>query len=283
MPLTIIISGTYLDPLAQPLPGVTLTFESLYNSSQTQLRNTVKTVTAEDASYSIALVPNYYSVCQLDGQGRSLWLGNIQIFADSPPGSLNEYLTAFKTDQAQPGILAEMEVILAETKKAAAASSIPEFEAPGFIGFFSVYTNSATIRFNPGDEVAASQLSYSGISDPAAFMIQSSTHPAGGTWRCLGFAGYQGQSNGKAVIPFQRVDTLPPQPVQKLRGSRTGVRNCTYSAPDESMIDCEVFMGGRWRPFTACAGDNTVWGKEIFRNALAGLYGTVIEFTDLKI
>lgn len=138
----------------------------------------------------------------------------------------------------------EMEVILEEIKKAAAASLIPEFEAPGFIGFFSVYTNSSSIRFNPGDEVAASQLSYSAINDPAAFMIQSSTHPAGGTWRCLGFAGYQGQSVGKAVMPFQRVDTLPPQPVKKLRGLRTGGRNCTYSAPDESMIDCEVFMRG---------------------------------------
>lgn len=174
----------------------------------------------------------------------------------------------------------EMEVILEETKKAAAASLIPEFEAPGFIGFFSVYTNSSSIRFNPGDEVAASQLSYSANNDPAAFMIQSSTHPAGGTWRCLGFAGYQGQSVGKAVMPFQRVDTLPPQPVKKLRGLRTGVRNCTYSAPDESMIDCEVFMGGRWRPFTACASDNTEWGKDIFSNALSGFYGTVTEFSD---
>ena len=119
MTLTVTISGTYMDPEGNPLPGKTITFESLYNSSQTQLKTTVQLTTDEAANYTVSLVPNFYNVCELDNKGRSKWLGNIQIFADSPPGTLNEYLTAFKVDQAQPGILAEMEEILEETKDVA--------------------------------------------------------------------------------------------------------------------------------------------------------------------
>ncbi|MDU1062620.1 MAG: prophage tail fiber N-terminal domain-containing protein [Leclercia adecarboxylata] len=120
MTLKIAISGTYLDPMAQPMPGITLTFESLYNSSQTQLKTTVEVNVEKDGSYYVELVPNYYNVCELDITGRVKWLGNIQLFADSPPGTLNEYLTSFQPNQMRPGILTEMEVILEETKQAAA-------------------------------------------------------------------------------------------------------------------------------------------------------------------
>lgn len=462
MSLTITISGIYLDPEGMVLPDKTLSFESLYNSSQTQLKTTVKVTTDEYGSYSVALVPNYYSVCEADDKGRTKWLGNIQIFADSPPGTLNEYLTAFKTDQVQPGILAEMEEILEETKQAAenagfvprgpwsatenyekndlvqyagsqylatadvsgieppaqpwqlfvskgqdgpaneltigtvdtlpagsAATAeitgeapeqtlnlglptgkqgdagpanklaigavetlpagsqatasvtgeypdqqlnlglpagkegepgpaneltigtvetlpagspatasitgtypdqklnlgipegepgsslvIPEFEGPGFIGFFAVSTSSATTFLHPGDEVAASVIAYSGVSDPANYMLQSTGGPAGGTWRCLGFAAYQGQPTGKAAMPFQRVDVA-----SYLRGGiEFSIKNCRYSKPDNSMIDCEIIVNGKKRPFSASASDVTPWGREIFNNALAGEYGAISEY-----
>lgn len=123
MSLTIEISGVYRDPEAQPLPGVTLVFETLYNSSQTQLQMTVKTITDEEAAYKIGLVPDVYTVTEVNA-GRKKWLGNIQIFADSAPGTLNEYLTSFQADQVRPGILAEMEEILEETKEVAAGAGV---------------------------------------------------------------------------------------------------------------------------------------------------------------
>lgn len=152
MSLTITISGTYLDPEGKPLPDKTLTFESLSNSSQTQLKTTVNTVTDQVAGYSVALVPNFYSVCELDGKGRSKWLGNIQIFADSPPGTLNEYLTAFKTDQAQPGILAEMEEILEETKQAVLKGVTAIDDFPVVDGKVTL-CNAVASYMNPGEGV----------------------------------------------------------------------------------------------------------------------------------
>ncbi|VAP72424.1 Prophage tail fibre N-terminal [Klebsiella pneumoniae] len=117
MSVTIKISGTYRDPETNPLPGVTLSFESVYNSSQTQLQTTVKTVTDDEAFYSISLVPDVYRVTEFSKNQRKKLLGVIQIFADSVDGTLNEYLTSFRPDQVRPGILAEMEEILEEAKK----------------------------------------------------------------------------------------------------------------------------------------------------------------------
>lgn len=118
MSLTITISGVYLDPSARPIPDATLEFETLYNSSQTQLKSYVSVTTAADATYSVDLVPNAYSVSEVINKRRK-WLGNIRIFPDSVPGTVNEYLTAFRPDQVQPGILDEMEEILEDTKRAA--------------------------------------------------------------------------------------------------------------------------------------------------------------------
>lgn len=124
MPLTVTISGTYCSPMALPLSGVSLEFETLYNSSQTQVRTDACVVTEEGGSYSIDLVPNSYKVRERDSAGWAKELGIIQIFSDSQPGTLNEYLTSFTPDQAQPDILAEMEELLAETKQVASNAGI---------------------------------------------------------------------------------------------------------------------------------------------------------------
>lgn len=210
MSLTIIIAGTYLDPEGNPLPDKTLTFESLYNSSQTQLKTTVKTVTDQAAAYSVALVPNFYSVCELDGKGRSKWLGNIQIFADSPSGTLNEYLTAFKTDQAQPGILAEMEEILEETKQVAADA-----------GFTPRGPWSASVSYEKNDLVQ-----YTG-SQYLATAAVTGTEPPGVPWELFVAGGADGKDGPPNELAIGTVETLP--------AGSPATANITGDYPDQKL------------------------------------------------
>ncbi len=119
MSLFITVSGIYADPEGKPLAGIRLVFETLYNSSQTQRQTVAVVTTAADGAYSVGLVPDTYVVYETSPAGRQKELGTIQLFADSPSGTLNEYLTAFVPDQVQPGILAEMQEILEETKQTA--------------------------------------------------------------------------------------------------------------------------------------------------------------------
>lgn len=486
MSLTITISGVYLDPEAQPLPGVTLIFETVYNSSQTQLQTTVKTVTDDSAAYKISLVPDVYTVSEINS-GRKKWLGNIQIFADSVPGTLNEYLTSFQPDQYRPGILSEMEEILEETKTVAAnagvvpcgayaadtqyvANDLVEFDgseyratadtmgvappaapwelfvsagaqgeqgekgekgdkgdtgeqgeqgiqgekgetgATGPVNTLSVGTvttldagedaaaeitgaapdqtlnlsipqgeqglqgeqgiqgekgetgeqgetgatgpaNTLTIGtvttlapgeqataeiagdapdqvlnlgipqgetgssaitvpeewdspgayvfayypvgndetyHMPGEEFAASTLYVGEILFSDADGVKTSdaswaTHPRGGTWRLQGntATGVPG-TNIKSCLIFLRIDgvtsSLHPE-VMMLRSTESErVKNCRYSSPDNSTIDCEVEANGKWHPFTAALTDVTEWGRDIYAAAAAGELGDVAPY-----
>jgi hypothetical protein len=189
MSLTITISGVYLDPEAQPLPGISLVFKTAYNTTQTQLQTEVKTVTADDASYSISLVPNVYSVSEVSN-GRKKWLGNIQIFADSSPGSLNEYLTAFQVDQMRPGILAEMEEILEETKAAAANAGVTP---RGAYAADTAYSVNDLVEYEGSEYRATSDTT--GVEPPAA------------PWELFVSVGDTGPANSLAI---GTVTTLPP-------------------------------------------------------------------------
>lgn len=196
MSLTIKISGIYLSPQAMPLPGIQLNFETLYNSSQTQLQTIVGTTTDSDAAYSIDLVPNSYSVWETynkDGRAWKKHLGNIQIFPDSVPGTLNEYLTSFKADQEQPGILAEMEEILAETKAAASTAGIVPRGA---------YVSGTTYAANDLVEVDGSEYrataEITGVAPPAA------------PWEIFVSAGGPGPAGPANVLTIGTVTTLAP-------------------------------------------------------------------------
>ncbi|EEK6741459.1 hypothetical protein QF33_23595, partial [Salmonella enterica subsp. enterica serovar Enteritidis] len=125
MGFTVTVSGVYRNPQTQPLPGVTLIFETIYNSNQTQLQTTVSTITEVDGSYSISLVPNTYAAYEFSA-GRKKWLGNIQVFSDSIPGTLNDYLTNFQPDQSSIGSAGEAAASAAAAANSAAAAKVSE-------------------------------------------------------------------------------------------------------------------------------------------------------------
>ena len=101
MSVKITLSGVYSDPETGPLACVTLNFTTMNNSCQNQRQSEVSTTTNENAFYKISLVPNIYSVCEVDQRWQRKELGLIHIFADSQPGTLNEYLVASQPDEAQ--------------------------------------------------------------------------------------------------------------------------------------------------------------------------------------
>lgn len=219
MSLTIKISGVYNNPQAQPLPGVTLEFESRANSSQTQMQITVSTTTGDDASYSIYLVPNAYSVCELYGKNRRKWLGNIQIYPDSVPGTLNEYLTSFKPDQMQPGILAEMEEILEETKRVAADAGVIPCGA-----------------WDPSTEYVENDLvQYEGSQFRATTDV-TGVEPPTKPWELFVAAGGNGPPNS---LEIGRVETLP--------AGQSATAEITGDAPNQT-LNLSIPAGGSGSP-----------------------------------
>lgn len=87
----------------------------------------------------------------------------------------------------------------------------------------------------------------------------------------------------QSCLVFLRIDgvtqSLQPAALRELAASVEQVRNCQYSTPDNSTIDCEVAVAGVWHPFTASPTDVTEWGPQIYAAAVAGELGDVAPYT----
>lgn len=60
----------------------------------------------------------------------------------------------------------------------------------------------------------------------------------------------------------------------------SSVSSPVWANADQTAIDCQVtFSEYGQLPFTASPNDTTDYGKEIFNNCVAGLYGTVGAYT----
>ena len=60
----------------------------------------------------------------------------------------------------------------------------------------------------------------------------------------------------------------------------TSVSNLSYSASDNSTINCTVnFTGLGSVEFTACASDSEAHGREIYSKAVNGDFGTVTAYS----
>ncbi len=116
-----IISGIFTDPFGTPLSNVTLRLLARTNTSVTFTGTNAAAVTAADGSYSMSVLVGLYAVSAIINRQED-YLGVIQVYPDSPDGTLNEYLACFNPDDVTPAILIEMELLVAEAKAAAAAA-----------------------------------------------------------------------------------------------------------------------------------------------------------------
>jgi hypothetical protein len=157
---------------------------------------------------------------------------------------------------------------------------IPSFNMPGATGFFN-FAGTTTNTVHPGDTTPGSELRYAGIQDdPASPIVVYTNNTPTGTWEARGYI-YGTATATKAASQLIRIDgtnLMPATLLLQATSASERVRNCRYSAPDNSMIDCEVLVKEKWYPFTASAGDGTQWGPVIYANAVAGLYGEVVHY-----
>lgn len=153
------------------------------------------------------------------------------------------------------------------------SSAVPEFGAPGDSGMFYHKSDS---DIKPGELIAGSQLIYTSIggdeTDAIVKFIRYGVPKPSGTWRVNGYFASSGSTATAATLCL-RVDDESLISHSAIR--QNSVRNCRYVASDSPEIDCEVLMGGKWMPFTASPDDPAGYGREIFSNAQAGMYGNV--------
>ncbi|MEZ2602864.1 prophage tail fiber N-terminal domain-containing protein [Kluyvera intermedia] len=112
------ISGIFNDPFGDPLPGVIIQLTARKTTTLSITGTNAAAVTATDGSYAMSVRPGVYAVTATISNTPD-YLGIIQVYADSPDGTLNQYLAEFNPDDVSPEILREMQLILIDAQLAA--------------------------------------------------------------------------------------------------------------------------------------------------------------------
>lgn len=152
------------------------------------------------------------------------------------------------------------------------------FNMPGTMGLFA-FNQSGVTALDPDDTTTGSSLKYAGLTNSTTgySIVQYSSNSPPGTWVLRGDAGAAVDSTVSASF-FIRIDgtsLMSASSLLQAMSASAHVRNCRYSSPDNSRIDCEVLIGERWYPFTATPDDRTSWGPQIYASAVAGNFGVV--------
>ncbi|WP_234262241.1 prophage tail fiber N-terminal domain-containing protein [Klebsiella aerogenes] len=158
---------------------------------------------------------------------------------------------------------------------------VAELGLPGDRDLF-VFSQSGVTSLSPGDSCPGSALKYAGLTNSTTgySIVKKDTPQPTGTWEVRGVITAAVDSSYEVSV-FVRVDGTTLMSAIRLLEATTvsdRIRNCRYSAEDNSLIDCEVLVGAKWYPFTASPADSTKWGPVIYNSAVAGRFGEVAPY-----
>lgn len=115
--MAVLISGKLIGPNGDPRPGVTIMLTAVKTSSAVVHLAPSSSTTGVDGSYSLSVEVGTHNV-MIEAYGRPFEkVGQITVYSDSKPGTLNDFLTTPGADELTPAIVA-----MVDDMRAAAAA-----------------------------------------------------------------------------------------------------------------------------------------------------------------
>lgn len=116
--MAVLISGKLIGPNGDPRPGVTIMLTAVKTSSAVVHLAPSSSTTGPDGSYSLSVEVGTHNV-MIEAYGRPFEkVGQITVYSDSKPGTLNDFLTTPGADELTPAIVA-----MVDDMRAAAVAS----------------------------------------------------------------------------------------------------------------------------------------------------------------
>lgn len=112
-----IISGTLIDGAGQPVPDCQILLRAL-NTTSTVVVTTTASVGTNAGRYRIEAQPARYEVTLAMGGWPPKKVGVIDVYADSPDGTLNDFLTVVSGDYLTPDALKQFEQMAQQAREA---------------------------------------------------------------------------------------------------------------------------------------------------------------------
>ncbi|EAC0468639.1 phage tail protein [Salmonella enterica subsp. enterica serovar Newport] len=124
--MSVLISGALVDGAGIPLSGCHIILKSRVNTSEVVMRTIADVVTGNNGEYSFEAQAGKYCVYLKQDWRDEYCVGDISVYHDAKPGTLNDFLTALSEDDLKPDVVRRFEEMVAQAQQSAEAAAESE-------------------------------------------------------------------------------------------------------------------------------------------------------------
>ncbi|HBA6822100.1 TPA: shikimate transporter [Escherichia coli] len=127
--MSVVISGALIDGAGIPMSGCHIILKSRVNTSEVVMRTVADVVTGNCGEYCFKAQTGKYCVYLKQDWRVEYCVGDIAVYDDSKPGTLNDFLTALDEGDLKPDVVKRFEEMVAQAQQSAEAAAESERQA----------------------------------------------------------------------------------------------------------------------------------------------------------
>ncbi|EME5204535.1 prophage tail fiber N-terminal domain-containing protein [Escherichia coli] len=124
--MSVVISGALIDGAGIPMSGCHIILKSRVNTSEVVMRTVSDVVTGNCGEYCFKAQTGKYCVYLKQDWHDEYCVGDIAVYDDSKPGTLNDFLTALDEGDLKPDVVKRFEEMVAQAQQSAEAAAKSE-------------------------------------------------------------------------------------------------------------------------------------------------------------
>ncbi|ENY9666300.1 prophage tail fiber N-terminal domain-containing protein [Escherichia coli] len=127
--MSVLISGVLTDGAGLPMSGYHIILKARQNTSAVVMRTVATVVTGPAGEYAFEAQTGKYDVYLRSCIEREYCVGDISVYHDSKPGTLNDFLTALDEGDLKPDVVKRFEEMVAQAQQSAETATESERQA----------------------------------------------------------------------------------------------------------------------------------------------------------
>lgn len=127
--MSVLIYGALTDGAGIPMSGCHIILKSRVNTSEVVMRTEADVVTGNNGEYSFEARTGKYRVYLKQGWRDEYCVGDIAVYDDAKPGTLNDFLTAPDEGDLKPDVVKRFEGMVAQAQQSAESAAESEQQA----------------------------------------------------------------------------------------------------------------------------------------------------------
>ncbi|HGU5208256.1 TPA: prophage tail fiber N-terminal domain-containing protein [Escherichia coli] len=153
--MSVVISGALIDGAGIPMSGCHIILKSRVNTSEVVMRTVADVVTGNCGEYCFKAQTGKYCVYLKQDWRDEYYVGDIAVYDDSKPGTLNDFLTALDEGDLKPDVVKRFEEMVVQAQQSAEiAASCAEQAGQILNNIQEVAGQLSTVRFENFNDIS---------------------------------------------------------------------------------------------------------------------------------